>query len=88
MAHACIKETAYSITPCPKIMAIRQELHLYSHHHLDLEKCAMAEQVFLMSHSFAVETHDPKINKLESFVLMDTLSLVMYLILSAITKVG
>jgi hypothetical protein len=46
MAHACIKETAYSITPCPKIMAIRQELHLYSHHHLDLEKCAMPEQVF------------------------------------------
>jgi hypothetical protein len=41
-----------------------------------------------MSHSSAVETHDPEINKLESFVLMDTLSLVMYLILSAITKVG
>jgi len=46
MAHACIKETAYSITPCPKMMAIRQELHCIHITTLDLEKCAMPEQVF------------------------------------------
>ncbi len=37
-------------------------------------KVCNARAGVLMFHSFAVETHDPEINKLESFVLMDTLS--------------